>query len=531
MVDSNAGRLVRSVMKFVIRGCAAAALAAAALPVAAPAEAAPRLESAIASEVRSERELRDFYRARSYRPLWISGGELRPEAYRLVELIAGSDFDGLDPDHYRPRRLIEAVESAGSGSPKRLAKAEMQLSRAYVRYASDLRRPVKNVGMKYLDPELMPNVPDSRALLEAAAAAPSLSRHIESAAGMNPVYASLREELTNYHNRWSDLPAVQIPSGPTLKVGSSGQRVELLRQRLGVNGYGAFDRSLAAAVSEFQGAHGLPKDGVAGPRTIAALNESPRQREQVIRSNLQRARALPANPGDRYIVVDAAAAKLWMYEDGQVRDTMRVIVGKPDQPTPMLAGMMRYAILNPYWNVPVDLARTRIAANVVKRGVSYLKTNRYEVLSDWTDNAKVIDPKTVDWKAVAAGRKEVRVRQLPGKSNMMGKMKFMMPNDLGIYLHDTPEKNLFNEDERQLSSGCVRLEDAQRLAKWVFGKPLVAKSSTPEQRVPLPEPVPVFITYLTAAPGDRGIAFNSDPYKLDQQQARARGASSVASPR
>ena len=493
------------------RGFLAAALAASVL-LASPVQAAPRLESAVKSAVRSESELKDFYRARSYRPLWIGQGRLRPEAYRLVELITQADFDGLDPDRYRPRRLIDAVQNAGSGSPKHLAKAEMQLSRAYVRYARDLRRPT-SVGMRYLDRELMPTVPSSRALLEAAAAAPSLSSHIE-AASMNPVYGSLREELATYHNRWSDLPAVQIPAGPTLKPGAAGERVALLRQRLGMPGYGAFDPSLMSAVREFQAAHGLPQDGVVGRRTLAALNQHPKQHEQLIRLNLERARALPANPGRRYIVVDAAAAKLWRYEDGRVRDSMRVIVGRPTDPTPMLAGMMRYAILNPYWNVPVDLARTRIAPQVVKKSVSYLKAMRYEVMSDWTDQAKPIDPRKVDWKAVAAGRQEVRIRQLPGRDNSMGKVKFMMPNDLGIYLHDTPEKELFKEDERQFSAGCVRLEDAARLGRWVFGRPLIAASSAPEQKIPLPEPVPVFITYLSA--GSRDVAFNSPPYRLGQ---------------
>jgi murein L,D-transpeptidase YcbB/YkuD len=124
----------------------------------------------------------------------------------------------------------------------------------------------------------------------------------------------------------------------------------------------------------------------------------------------------------------------------------------------MLAGLMHYAIVNPYWNVPPDLARTKVAPGVLAKGVGFLKSMRYEVLSDWTEKATVLDPKTVDWRAVAAGRSEIRVRQLPGKGNSMGRMKFMMPNDLGIYLHDTPDRHLFADANRYFSSGCVRLE-------------------------------------------------------------------------
>src|SRR3546814_4628975 len=124
--------------------------------------------------------------------------------------------------------------------------------------------------------------------------------------------------------------------------------------------------------------------------------------------------------------------------------------------------------------------------------------------------------------AIAQGRENVRVRQLPGRNNAMGLMKFMFPNDLGIYLHDTPDKSLFSEKERQFSSGCVRLEDAPRLAKWLFGKKPKLESDVAEQQVPLPEPVPVYLSYLTVAPTDRDIAFLEDAYGSDGDQLERR---------
>ena len=175
--------------------------------------------------------------------------------------------------------------------------------------------------------------------------------------------------------------------------------------------------------------------------------------EHILRANLERARALPANPGRRYVLVDTAAARLFMYEDGRVRDSMKVVVGQAAQQTPMIASTIRYAMVNPYWNVPPDLAQTSIAPNVLSKGRAFLRTKRYQVLSDWSDKAKVVDPATINWKEVAAGGRELRIRQLPGPNNAMGKMKFMFPNDLGIYLHDTPERNLFKEANRQFSSG------------------------------------------------------------------------------
>jgi murein L,D-transpeptidase YcbB/YkuD len=218
------------------------------------------------------------------------------------------------------------------------------------------------------------------------------------------------------------------------------------------------------------------------------------------------------------VLVDAASGRLWTYENGRVQDSMKVVVGKSTEQTPMMAGLIRFAMVNPYWNIPPDLARLRVAEGVLKNGIGYLKTKGYEVTSDWSENARVVDPKTVDWKAAAAGQIELPARQLPGKDNAMGRMKFMFPNDLGIYLHDSPEKELFRKADRRFSSGCVRVEDAPRLAKWLFGKPLVARSKKPEQRVDLPQPVPVYITYMTAAPEGQRIAFRPDVYNRDRAQ-------------
>jgi L,D-transpeptidase YcbB len=199
---------------------------------------------------------------------------------------------------------------------------------------------------------------------------------------------------------------------------------------------------------------------------------------------------------------------------------MRVIVGKPTEQTPMMAGLMRYTVVNPYWNVPPDLVRTRVAPKVLDGGVSYFRSMRYEALSGWSSDARVLDPQQLDWAGIAAGRQELRVRQLPGGENMMGRMKFMFPNDLGIYLHDTPAKELFKEADRRFSSGCIRVEDAPRLARWLFGKVPTARSGKPEQHVDLPDPVPVYITYLTAVPGAGGIVFRDDVYGRDRVKGK-----------
>ncbi len=198
----------------------------------------------------------------------------------------------------------------------------------------------------------------------------------------------------------------------------------------------------------------------------------------------------------RYVLVDAAAAKLFMIEDGRVRDSMKVIVGKPASATPSLRSTIFYATFNPYWNVPTDLAQTLIAPKVLKEGTAYLTDRHYEVVTGFGAAAQVLAPDSVDWAKVASGEAKVHVRQRPGPGNSMGQVKFNLADVAQIYLHDTPRKELFAQDQRNLSNGCVRLEDAPRFARWLLADAPVSPPAAPEQHVALPRGVPITIAYL-----------------------------------
>jgi murein L,D-transpeptidase YcbB/YkuD len=234
-------------------------------------------------------------------------------------------------------------------------------------------------------------------------------------------------------------------------------------------------------------------------------------------TSLDRARDMPFQK--RYIMVDTAGARLYMIDDGRIVDSMKVIVGKadPSTQTPMLASTIYYTTLNPYWHVSGDMVRSLIAKNVLENGVSYLKTRGYQVMpADPSDNT-LLDPAKVDWRAVAEGREMVRVRQLPGPANSMGRLKIPFPNANDIYLHDTPSKSLFAQDDRNLSHGCIRLEDAERLGRWLLGREPEAASREPEQNVLLPTPTPIYLTYLTAQVKEGQLSFSDDPYRRDAQ--------------
>jgi murein L,D-transpeptidase YcbB/YkuD len=238
-------------------------------------------------------------------------------------------------------------------------------------------------------------------------------------------------------------------------------------------------------------------------------------------ASLDRSRDIP--PQGRFVMVDTGGAKLYMIEDGRVVDSMKVIVGKADEKTqtPMLASTIYYATLNPYWHVSGELIRSLIARNVLDQGTGYLARQGYEVLAaDGSD--EVLDPAQVNWHAVADGSETIRVRQLPGPRNSMGRLKIGFPNSSDIYLHDTPNKDLFAQDDRTLSHGCIRLQDAERLGRWLMGREPQSASVQPEQNVLLPAPVPIYVTYLTAHVNDGQLSYADDIYGRDMQVAALR---------
>ena len=389
----------------------------------------------------------------------------------------------------------------------------------------------QGVDMIYIDEDLVPRaVQNNPAVLHNISLDDWSGAPVDMFVSVNPIYTDLRRGLVKYQQRWGDLPQIPVPAGPTLKVGMTGDRVATLRQRLGLPSGDKYDAALAGVVKEFQDVHDLKADGIAGAGTIEALNRGPQYYEQLIIINMERAKRLPApEEQPKYALVDAGNARLSMWENGRMVDQMKVVVGKAETATPMMAAYIKYASVNPYWNVPPDLVRNLIAPRIVAQGVSYLTTREYQVLSDLSENAKVIDPSTVDWQAVVDGRQEVALRRLPSPANSMGMMKFMLPNYFGIYLHDSPEKEHFTKNELWISNGCVRVEDYKRFASWLFGG-YVPKGKDPkvEEEVDLPKPVPVYMTYLTVQPTADGVRFLDDHYGRDAHLMERFGSRMVA---
>ena len=232
-------------------------------------------------------------------------------------------------------------------------------------------------------------------------------------------------------------------------------------------------------------------------------------------ANLDRVRSLPAK--GRFLLVDSGSSMLTLYQDGQPVDSMKVITGMKELPTPLIASYMYYITYNPYWHAPDHLVRKTIAPNFLHGGMHYLTSHGYHVIEDWSEHPTIIDPGTVDWKGAAAGRVHLKIQQDPGPLNSMGILKYPFANPQDIYLHDTPDHAKFALGNRNLSNGCVRVEDAKRLGTWLLGHEPMSPGSTPETRVQLPRPTPIYLTYITAQVRDGKLSYLPDLYGWDRQ--------------
>jgi len=270
-----------------------------------------------------------------------------------------------------------------------------------------------------------------------------------------------------------------------------------------------------ANVSNVNSVYSQMRDAAwAQARTSGNLTPDPR-----LIANLDRLRSIPAS--GKFILVDSGTQMLTMFENGRPVDAMKIVVGKAEYPTPMIASVMYYIVYNPYWNAPDHLVR-KIAQNYLTMGDRYLKSRGYQVMKDWTAASAVVPNDQVNWKAVATGKEHIRIRQKPQDDNSMGDLKFPFPNNLDIFLHDTPHKEYFARANRNLSNGCVRLEDARRFGRWLLGTEPASPGTDAEIQVQLPQGVPVFLTYTTAQVRDGRIAYFADPYRLDPSGGAAK---------
>ncbi len=469
--------------------------------------------------------LRAFYAERAWRPAWSENAEA------LIAILASAGDDGLAG---LSLHLAALHTHAAAESRTNEAESDILLTDALLRYAYAMRgQRVDPADIE--DDWLVPLPPfDAVAFLEkhvddAPAALADLQPHYEGYQALRAALAALRAKS----DAGFDWP--KVPAGPTIHPGATDDRVAAVRRRLVASedlaadkAEGAeYDSDLQAAVALFQRRHGLADDGLIGARTVAAMNVGIVQRERQIALNMERWRWLPGRLESRHILVNVPGEWLDVVEDGHAVLSMRTIVGDLDHPTPVLRARLNSLVLNPVWRVPADIATEEILPEL-KKNPRYLVDNDLELVSsDFSSGSPESQGAGINWNKMT--RMPWPVRQLAGSDNALGKIKFNLPNDDDIYLHDTPNHKLFDRSDRALSHGCVRVENAEALALYL----LRDKGWTQEQlddeiaqgdteTVPVPKPVPVWLLYWTAwIDADGAVEFRDDLYDRDQHLAVA----------
>ena len=393
-------------------------------------------------------ETRRFYKQNDYSLVWSDGSRPRAALDSLIKAVGAADQEGLVPADYGIQELTRVRESF---DPSRAVDADLRFTYAYMRYASDLAH--GTIDPEDIDPQwhAAARDVDLHGALAQALDANRIEDSLRHLAPQAPQYQGLKHQLEKYR---------ALPPNGSSHVAATGE-----------------GKDVALTTAE-------------------AI--------ELIAINMDRWRWLPDDPGSRYIIVNIPAFRLDVIEDGRSVLDMKVVTGKKDSPTPVLADRMTTIVFSPYWNIPRDIVEKEIAPKAEK-DPTYLERENIEI-----DDSG-------------------RYRQRPGKGNSLGLVKFLFPNHYNVYLHDTPADALFTRVERDFSHGCVRLDQPLALAKYVLGdqpewteeKITAAMDSGTEQAVALKRPLPIYLVYFTAW-DDRGtLQVRKDVYGYDRRHRAA----------
>ncbi|MEX3315412.1 murein L,D-transpeptidase [Sulfitobacter sp. PS-8MA] len=481
-------------------------------------------KQAVAEAAAQDEDIASFYRENDYTALWTGAEEThRQRRAELLRAISTAEAHGLPLSRYDPDSVLEMLRNVQT--PRERGLAEVELSKVFLKYARDIQ-----TGMlipKRVISQIVREIPyrDRKTYLEdlpksspAAFFRALPPRSLEYNALLKEKIAM--EELLA-QGGWGPT----VPAGK-LAPGDRGNDVIALRNRLIAMGYlersnaVEYDPTLTEAVRQFQEAHGLNTDGVAGPATMKQINIGVEKRLQSVMVAMERERWFNTDRGKRHILVNIPDFSAKIIDDGKVTFQTRSVVGaaREDRPTPEFSDVMEHMVVNPSWYVPRSIA--------TKEYLPQLKRNPYAVNHiEITDSrGRKVNRGAVNFNRYSARSFPFSMREPPSKSNALGLVKFMFPNKYNIYLHDTPAKSLFDRDVRAFSHGCVRLAEPFEFAYAL----LAPQSDDPEAefqavlrtgretRVVLEEPVPVHLIYRTAVTNARGhTEYRDDVYGRD----------------
>lgn len=496
------------------------------------------------SFVQFRTQVRQFYAASNYQPVWTVQDQLTAQARALAGTMQGAALKGLRPEDYDAPRWAERLQRFSSGphvTPAEVARFDVAFTVSALRYLSDINRGRIN-----------PNAVEFALAPKTFAAGEFLRTRVLGAADVKSAVEQAEPSLAGYRRT---LQALQLyvelarqgdgdPLPPLIKPVNPGgvyAGVPQLTQRLQRLGDlardaplpaqpGIYDGALVQAVRHFQQRHGLLDNGRIGPETYQQLSVPISRRVAQLQLTLERWRWLPDNLQRSLVAINIPEFRLRAYEDHKEVLSMRVIVGKSfDHHTPVFADDMEYVIFRPYWNVPTSIVKAEIVP-ALRRRPNYLSTHHMEAVNR---HGEIVTSESEEAGADIVRQLKsgsLELRQQPGPGNALGLVKFILPNQYNVYLHGTPERHLFQRARRDFSHGCIRVEDPPALAAWVLRdnpgwtpeRIQAAMNGEQTLQVNLKHTIPVLVLYGTAFVQENGeVSFLEDIYSLDAQLQRA----------
>jgi murein L,D-transpeptidase YcbB/YkuD len=512
----------------------------------------------IFASLKSEPErsfLRKLYKELLFTPVWMRERSLSPAAKELFEYIRNDPTLNKNGKLHKDSAILEQMAENTYAEDRNIyAKIGLefkisQLYKGYTDYAyfgsinwGAFQARISNLMGNDVSTEWVLHRPevDPVKIVANSAFGVSLKKQLELAVPTAYHYKALQKALVKYLKIREEGGWEPVYLSRKLKPGMRDRGVYSLRERLRATGdyegcseseeEERYDRCLQEAVKHFQKRNGLKSDGVVGPVTVKVLNQSVDERITKIRLNLDRIKWLKKRDAKRHVIINIPAFTLYFEEDGKLIQTMRVITGKPNHPTPIFSDMVEYIVLNPYWNIPKSIIQKEMIPKLM-RNPNAMARQGIEIHAGWGKDAEKISGGSVNWAQYRYSKTmPFRFAQVPGTKNALGKVKFLFPNKFSVYMHDTPTKHLFKRNKRAFSHGCIRLQKPRELMRTfsTFNdnldfddaqKILKGKKKT---YVNLKEKVPIDVVYLTAwVDYDGKLQFRDDVYHYDKMQLKS----------
>lgn len=484
-------------------------------------------------------DTKNFYTQNGFQTRWLYESKPSKLFHEYVKILENSENYGLNPETYNYKNLLQSVDSLYNSSPslREIEKLDKEITSSFLLLTSHLGRGriTKLAHGNHIWKRTKKNRDDVEILLKIKDNE-NLSEIIEALHPQHSLYKRMSDKYKSLKNKEEDsIVTVIIPNPKEFSIGYKNKSVKGLRHNLSQKGYEAVpetladkvDSTLLKALMKFQEDKGIKPDGIPGKSTLYHLNMTISQKRDLLQLNMERIRLLNNDLGENYIIVNIPQFKLFVYHKDSMIHQMNVIVGKEYTATPVFIDTLKYVEFRPTWTVPQSIIKKEMIPQIVSQSDPEKYQKRGYTLYE---NGKKIDPKTVDWTSPNINKRKFRFVEAPSARNSLGLVKFILTNDMSIYLHDTPSPKLFARENRALSHGCIRVEQPAELAylllknqnDWTREKVVEAMNSGRNQRrITLNTKFLVNMLYITAWVDDTGeLIIKNDIYGFDQEQLK-----------